>query len=106
MNSADFRKYIMGELSPYFEVYDQGKYLYSYIRAEGGSGNECNIFTFPSNYAASISIALTFMNEWKKRLNTENTTWLSKDLIILFYDDMSELKGGQSDASSVKEFLN
>jgi hypothetical protein len=46
-----------------------------------GYGNECNIFSFPIDYEASLIIALVFIEAWKK----ENPQWLSKDIIILFY---------------------
>ena len=57
-------KFILNELSPNFEIYSQDKYTYSYIRANGGYGNECQLLTFPINYAASVAVGLTFMEEW------------------------------------------
>lgn len=61
---AQTKLFIQKELSQNFEVYSQEKYLYSYIRSSGGYGGECNILSFPINYPASVSIALTFMNVW------------------------------------------
>ena len=34
-------KFILNELSPKYEIYSQENYIYSYIRANGGYGNEC-----------------------------------------------------------------
>jgi hypothetical protein len=31
-----------------------------------GYGNECNIFSFPIDYEASLIIALVFIEAWKK----------------------------------------
>jgi len=56
----------MAELSANFEVHEQEKYLYAYLRAEGGYGNECTIVTFPLDYGASVTVALAFMNEWTR----------------------------------------
>ena len=60
----NMKKYIIGELSTKFEVHEQDKYVYTYLRAEGGYGNECNILTFPLNYEASVTVALAFLAEW------------------------------------------
>lgn len=58
------KKYIISELTNKFEVHEQDKYVYAYLRSEGGYGNECNILTFPMNYEASVTVALTFLSEW------------------------------------------
>ena len=94
MNKDDLKKHIMMELTDNYEVYEQEKYIYSYIRSEGGYGNECSLITFPINYAASVAIGLSFLEEWKRI----KPRWLSKDLIIMFYDE-------EDYASSVREFL-
>jgi hypothetical protein len=93
----------MMELTDHFEVYQQKNYIYSYIRSEGGYGNECQLISFPINYAASVAVGLSFMEEWKRI----QPRWLAKDLIILFHED-SDSKGkvGENYASSVREFLN
>ena len=93
-NQDDLKKHIMMQLTDNFEVYEQDKYIYSYIRSEGGYGNECSLITFPINYAASVTIGLSFLEEWKRI----KPKWLSKDLIILFYEE-------EDYASSVREFL-
>ena len=101
------KKYIMVELAPKFEVHEQDKYVYAYMRAEGGYGNECNIMTFPMNYEASVAVALAFMDEWHR----QRPKWLSKDVLVLFYDDASDEasqadpKIGENYSQSVKEFL-
>jgi hypothetical protein len=61
----------------------QRDFVYSYIRAERSYGNECSVLTFPFNYPASVTLALTFMNLWHRT----KPQWLAKDIIVLFYDD-------------------
>jgi hypothetical protein len=92
--SNDLRKHIIHELTDKFEVYEQDKYIYSYIRSEGGYGNECSLITFPMDYPASVTIGLSFFDEWKRI----NPKWLSKDLIIVFYKE-------EDYAKPVREFL-
>jgi hypothetical protein len=58
-------------------------YVYAYLRSENGYGNECNLITYPLDYAASVSIGLTFLEIWNKN----RPRWLAKDVIILFYED-------------------
>lgn len=72
------------------------------MRSEGGYGNECSLISFPINYAASVAVGLSFMNEWKRI----NPRWLAKDLVVLFYDDSSSNgQIGENYAKSVREFL-
>jgi hypothetical protein len=106
---AQTKLFIEKELSQNFEVYRQEKYIYSYIRSSGGYGGECNILSFPINYPASVSIALTFMNVWA----IQDPQWLSKDVVVVFYDDASAVvkdkKGapavGVNYSKSMEEFL-
>lgn len=83
------KRYIMAEVAPRFEVHEQDKYVYAYLRAQGGYGNECNIMTFPLNYKASVAVALTFLDEWHR----QSPQWLAKDVVVLFYDDVSDIEG-------------
>ena len=94
-NQDDLRKHIIHELTDKFEIYEQENYLYSYIRSEGGYGNECSLITFPMDYTASVSLGLSFFDEWRR----VNPRWLSKDLIILFYNEADYAK-------TVREFLD
>jgi len=106
---AQTKLFIQKELSQNFEVYSQEKYIYSYIRSSGGYGGECNILSFPINYPASVSMALTFMNVWA----IQDPQWLSKDVVIVFYDDASavvkdktgEPAVGVNYSKSMEEFL-
>jgi hypothetical protein len=59
------------------------------------------------NYAPSVTVALTFLDEWHKQL----PQWLAKDIVVLFYDDASQQEGnlgedvGTNYSESVSEFL-
>ena len=60
--------------------------------------------TFPMNYEASVTVALTFLKEWHEL----NPQWLAKDVLVLFYDDsydQAEPRVGESYSESVKDFL-
>jgi hypothetical protein len=91
----DIKKYIMMALTDKFEVYEQEKYVYAYVRSEGGYGNECSLISFPMDYGASVTVGLSFLQEWQR----VKPKWLAKDLIFLFYKE-------EEYASSVREFLN
>ena len=59
------------------------------------------------NYAASVAVGLTFMEEWHR----VNPQWLSKDIIVLFYDDSQEVSGqdsiiGENYSKNVNNFLS
>jgi len=79
------RQFLIEQLSKNFEVYNQDKYVYTYLRAVGGYGNECNIMSFPINLEASLAVALTFLELWTRL----NPLWLSKDVVIVFYQENS-----------------
>lgn len=60
--------------------------------------------TFPINYAASVTMGLTFLKTWK----AVDPEWNAKDLVVLFFDDYDQQTGltGANYAQSVQEFLS
>ena len=82
----------------------QKDYIYAYLRSNRGYGNECNIISFPINYAASVNFGLAFMHTWRDI----NPQWNSKDLIVLFYNDHDPKtdKLSENYSKSVSEFLS
>ena len=69
--------------------------IFTIIRSNRGYGNECNIFTFPINYKASVTAGVTYAETLIRR----QPKWLAKDLIILFYDANLDY------SMAVREFL-
>ena len=60
------KKMVENETKKAFETYNQENYVYTYLRSEGGYGNECNILSFPLNYEASVAIGLSLVQMFEK----------------------------------------
>lgn len=60
------RDFVIQQLSDKSEVYVHKNYFYTYLRSQMGYGNECNIFSFPIDFEASLIVALILIESWKK----------------------------------------
>jgi hypothetical protein len=66
-----------------------GKNIYTILRSEDGYGGECNAFTVPRKSFPSVVSALSFIYGMKR----SRPNWLSKDLLIIFYEDLPYASG-------------